>query len=646
MLEREKLTAEIKKRLRNNLPKVIFYLSLFYLIFLLFGVKYGFVASVTGAAFDSNFEKGFSPGRICLLAIGQLFVCFLAAVASLHIVLRIGLNAVFPFIWTGLHSSPFNAKGYYVGMITFIFIQLIPITPENIPTLMSAMLFADSILVLVLLHYTKIRAKKPDFTVVREGLLLVSRILKQDAVQSQDYEKVLSIENTLYQMAYDGHNFLHISRRKENVYYTFALMFQRAAYYFSDSGHTFLRKNPAAEEKCLRLSQFMERASANIHKTDNQALIEETVSLLEQAKDFDSRFDIFYRNFLQLMILALKEITGKSSVQKRLSFRQCLDEFFHHLELNGFELRFALRLSLVSALSFTMMHLLNSEHSYWIALNAFVITQPMYEDSVVRMRSRLIGSVIGCIMAYTAYALFPNTVGLYIYYTIMISCMYFSTPGKWAQPLFATTCGVSLASITLGGSAAVEYRLFYLLLAVIMVFVINRFIFPSTQQKKFQFYIRELYQMQKYYMKEMELGLRQETDLTELRYALINFHMLYQDVINFIDKNCPPELLEPYRQLLLHLWRMVAEAEQMIVLIQTESLPSEEKAEIAGFIKKTYSVFEQKQPILNSSNLLPQIHSVPIFSVLAERYYNNLCAVIKDMDSIPSLFARSYGNAY
>ena len=82
--------------------------------------------------------------------------------------------------------------------------------------------------------------------------------------------------------------------------------------------------------------------------------------------------------------------------------------------------------------------------------------------------------------AYVATLFLPGPAWIYAFFSVMITCMYLSTPGKWVQPIFATASGVSMASIVIGSTAAVEYRLLYLGLAALLVFLVNRFIFPSS----------------------------------------------------------------------------------------------------------------------------------------------------------------------
>lgn len=613
--------ADVIKRVRTGLPRAAFYVALFYFITLVFGPEYGFVASVTGTAFNFSYQKKLTFGGIVILGISQIFVCCVACLASYHIALRLTLNALFPFFWVALTSSPFNPKGYFPGMMSFIFIQLIQVEWEKTPYIIAVSAICTAALALLLVIIKLCRKSRPDYAVIRDGLRSVARRLTSDGSGDDAVEDIQSIENALYRMAYDGNNFVHKQKGTESIYYTFALIFQRASYYFSGSA---ARGTEAERPKHAELAAFLERAADGFNETDNSALIAEAKELLAGAAEFEAWFGSFYRNILRLLMIALKEMTEKRAPRKKASLRRYAGEVRNHLMINTFELRFAMRLSLVSFASFLLMFLLGSEHSYWIALNAFVIIQPSYEDSVSRTRARLIGSVIGCLITYGACFILPGTVGLYAYFTVVITLMYMATPGKMPQAMFATSAGVSMASITLGSGAAVEYRLLYLAMAAAIVFIANRFFFPSNKRSRFAVNMRELYGMQKIYAELLRAVVCGTAGLTELRGVLINSHMLRTELLALLPEVCPEEERDGYRRVLLLLARMVAEAEQMIVLAKTEKLTADERAAVLKFVGQLKAVLAAKDKSGREDLRAPDIRSVPFFTDLARRYCGNL----------------------
>ena len=607
---------DMKRRLREGIPKAVFYLGLFYVLAILFTPDYGFVASVTGVAFDNHYQRKLTPGHIAVVVCLQLFVCALAVVACRHIALRLALNLVFPFLWVCLFSSPFNRKGYYVGMITFVFMQLIPVEWSGISHLLAAVAVANMILALVLsILCLRQQNKQMDYTAIQRGLESLSRCLCQRGTQ----EELLNAQDTLYKMAYDGNNILHARQGQENICYLFALVFQRAAYYFADA-----EGGVEPDEQMLRqrLSDFFDRVAQELNETDNTGLIHQAAGLVADAKNSRTRFGTFCRNALRLTAMALKEMSEVPGQRTRFSLQRWFSEFRFHLQRNTFEMRFAFRLSLVTFLSFLLIYLLGSEHAYWIAVHAFIIIQPSYEESLARTRARLIGSLIGCLTVWGAYALFPSQAAMYVYFSVVIVIMYLATPGTWVHPIFATNAAVSLACITLGSGAAIEYRLLYFAMAAVLVVTANRFVFPSTKEKKFADGLRKLYRMQSVYLSIMMSALHHTAHLTVLRSVLIRFHMLRNELNVHLAEYCPAQQADLYRSCLLLFWRIAAEAEQMIILLQTEDLSKDEQDKVRRYIQELEALLSGKQGDRGDQRALAP--SLPFFDDLAQCYRKNL----------------------
>ena len=611
---------DLKRRLKEGLPKAAFYLSLFYVIWFLFGAEYGFVASVTGTAFDFNFKKRLTAVEMVMIAATQMIACSFACLAALNIALRLIFNALFPLVWTLLRSSPVDNIGYFTGVITFVFVQLIPFGRKDIPYLLLIAAFATAVLVAVLTVIKFFKPKTIDDAFLREGLKTAAAQL---TAKKADIGALQDIEYMLFRRAYSGHNVMHIFSRGEHIYYIFALIFQRAAYFFTDQRRA--RVQAWTVEPRKELSEFLVRTAENFNQNDNSALIEEADGLLKKGEGFPDRFGSLYRNILRLLIMALREMNEGPSHKERFDMGRYIQDFKNHMQLNRFQFRFALRLSIVMTVCFAVMDISGAEHAYWMALNAFVITRPMYDDSVTRVQSRLIGSVVGCVVTYLFYMVAPGTWFIYLYFSIMITCMYLSTPGKWVQPIFATSCGVAMASISLGGSAAVGYRLLYLGLAAGLVYVVNRFIFPSTRQKRNEFYIHELYQMQKFYLDIMKQSIKRKVSLTVLHNALVNFHVLCDDV----RKESKGEYSEDLKNFLLCLWRLMAEAEQMAVILHTVEFSKEECRWISEWIDKILEKLEAREVFDPNDIMLHEMPERPNFSYLAARYQQNLSAALR-----------------
>lgn len=108
--------------------------------------------------------------------------------------------------------------------------------------------------------------------------------------------------------------------------------------------------------------------------------------------------------------------------------------------LESFEMRFAMRLSIVMTITCGLSFLLTYTRSYWIPLNAFILLQPSYEDSSYRLKTRSIGTFLGCCVEFLIQPLLPGVGSKIVFALIMISLMYCAKPGTWNQPILHLLC--------------------------------------------------------------------------------------------------------------------------------------------------------------------------------------------------------------
>ena len=153
--------------------------------------------------------------------------------------------------------------------------------------------------------------------------------------------------------------------------------------------------------------------------------------------------------------------------------------------LESFETRVAMRVSAVMTISCIISYVLPVTHSYWIPLNAFLLIQPSCEESSYRMKTRPIGTLIGCCIEFLVHPFLPGVAGQLIFALVMISLMYCSTPGTWYHPIFSTCYALTLAGMTMNETTAITLRILFLMCAVLVVFVVNRFFFPVRREALF-----------------------------------------------------------------------------------------------------------------------------------------------------------------
>lgn len=173
----------------------------------------------------------------------------------------------------------------------------------------------------------------------------------------------------------------------------------------------------------------------------------------------------------------------------------------------------------------------------------------------------------------------------------MISLMYCCTPGTWVHPIFSTSFALTMATLTLEESEAIQLRLLYLAMAVVLVLIVNHFFLPNRKEQQFRSNLRELTRLQGVYWHLIRRSLREPLDSSIFCELLSQFHMVHH-AAHLYTQQLPEQETQYYHSLLLIFWAMFAQLEQIGCLIQSELIQEEDYGlldELDGEIARSVS---------------------------------------------------------
>lgn len=233
--ERIRKQAEIvKKKFLTAVPVICFFLFLFYTILFVFGTQYVMVASLITVLFQTNYRKLQPLKKMVGLVLTQLAVSALAYVATLNLPLTIFFNLTVPFGFVFLKSSQFNQMGYFSGVMTFTFLQLMPLDLKGFFVQTAAIAYAGIIFIVSVKFYQWRHAVKPDYRNQQKGLGLLAQYLRLQ-LEGREGEihtaPLYQLQQSLYLEAYQKRGRKEIVTMEGKISYIFALIFQRAAYF-------------------------------------------------------------------------------------------------------------------------------------------------------------------------------------------------------------------------------------------------------------------------------------------------------------------------------------------------------------------------------------------------------------------------------
>lgn len=331
---------------------------------------------------------------------------------------------------------------------------------------------------------------------------------------------------------------------------------------------------------------------------------------------------------------------GESASGRTKGRRKPLAWIRQRFRPDTFEMRFSLRLSAVLTLGFLFSRLSGFNHAYWFVLNAFLLLQPMYEDSAFRLKNRFVGTVAGCTLLYFALPLFPGVQGHFILATILTAFMYCAQPGTWKQAIFSTSFAITLASLAMQETIAMELRLIYVGLATVFVLVINRFFFPTSMRGQFQDNIWGLFHMQHSYLRILIASLRVPLDYGAVRDGLIRFQLMHEQIDDYLQKRMSAEEQAYYRKLLALFWKMSSEMEQILFLTEDRKRELKDLDALEHFCQVCSYVIQEagnmvclkakkEQMIARNAPVNTQVEGAPYLSVLLQKYSRDVSALYR-----------------
>lgn len=567
------------------------------------GLHYVMIVSIITVFFQGRYKKSNNTffRYIRLLAVGS-FLLLLAFLSSKSLFLCILLNISVPFLLVFTRSSQFNPKGYFSYAMLFVFLSLMP--PENIAGLLTELFtlwLCVFILAVSIWIYFRFFSKSSDLPLTLKNTLYeISELILLLTYPERRKE----LEQRFQRLIYDFHrtsyhqNFFSMRTKENQIYDMVATLIQRFSYLITDyEWNVELDSEHIATLE--RLSVFLKETAVQLESHFQEKRIETARQLLNQMTLPEGRIRIFCRSLLHMMILLLEtqisQPIPKGKID-RANWREFLRQIRVRFSLKSFEMRFAMRLSIVMTISCSISYLLPITHSYWIPLNAFLLLQPSCEDSSYRMKTRPIGTFIGCCVEFLVHPFLPSIGTQLVFALIMISLMYCATPGTWYHPIFSTCYALTLATMTMNETTAITLRILYLEVAVFIVFLVNRFFFPMRKEALFKYNMKALFRLHNSYWDIIRRGLIRDTDLSVSCEILTYFHMIYEECMGYLKRNPTIAFHNDLKIVLLTLWHMFSELEQIHYLVRTKSI---QPKEYQSMLKLISSIQEELYPIID-----------------------------------------------
>lgn len=462
------------KKFLAALPVIIFFLFLFCTVLLIFGTRCIMVVSIVTVVFKVNYKKKQPWIRFLQIVMLQCVLCLMAYMATLNLPLRIILNFIIPFCLIFLKTNQFNKLAYFSELMSFVFLQLLPLNHEGFLLQTLAFLYSLGCFLIVTIIYRIMHPVIKEYDQEKKGLLICARWMEEslcDRKKSETEASLYHLSQVLYQDAFVRRGGKEIVDVMGKVSYIFALTFQRVAY-FIGSGQEI--KWSEDRQIYVREREYVRKCGMYLKKSGScdfwesemrEELYLEGKRILLDGEKYDTEIYVAMQNFIRPFLIILDTLKqyeeGRNTSGWGLPNHQKVKGRIHNrLKMDSFEFRFAMRMSIILTMTFTYAMISKEDHAYWLPLNAFLLLRPMYEDSRYRLKTRFIGTVAGCAVVACLYPVLPGYGGHMLLAGMMVACMYTATPGTTAHAVFVTCFSLSMVTLAMGEFVRLHFVFF------------------------------------------------------------------------------------------------------------------------------------------------------------------------------------------
>lgn len=319
----------------------------------------------------------------------------------------------------------------------------------------------------------------------------------------------------------------------------------------------------------------------------------------ENAKDGNRDVQICneIRYILETLGSAM-QAAANCKVQRTLRPQSYFRMMRQSISFDDYRVRYAIRLTTAFTVAFVLMQIVPSAKSYWIALNTMFMMIPVYDDVKHRMSKRTLGTFLGVAAGFTYYHLvnipqLTSPVEIFGYAISQVIPWY---------PLRCACCAMAatlLATPVVGGDFAFALRLIFLGVGVLIVWLVNRFIFTTSNARELQRHFNNLLSLNR---ELIRLLLIENVPPFQLRTLLIRSNLVFASVTEYAKQAKTDEGLGMLREFIEvnRAWQYAIlqksfpkeNLRRLDHLLDVQKLSSQKRYQDNAFLKKASSCME------------------------------------------------------
>lgn len=219
-----------------------------------------------------------------------------------------------------------------------------------------------------------------------------------------------------------------------------------------------------------------------------------------------------------------------------------------YLKKDSIRFKFAMRMAITMTVTLLIAEYLGFYKIIWVVITIMSIMQPYYEDTIKKTKERIIGNVIAILIVGIFINIADNKI---ITIAILIISLYLLYGFKeyYKISLFAAISSISIASLTENINVLLIYRIFYVIIGVFIIMLVNKYLYPYRLKDGVNQLVKKIKILDIKFIDESIDFLQNKGDVFKIRDVILHLTLLGEklylrnlqyndkDISQFITKN-------------------------------------------------------------------------------------------------------------
>lgn len=548
--------------------------------------------------------KGYIKDSIILIS-----MAILATISAFNIYTSAILNFIVPFLLIMLFSDELSPGKYMSYGLFFVIMQSkFPSTPDMIPTRILATIYGLAVLLVFKLIMRKFSKRGRYVPLLKKAFLALSEkmtLLVNGEIDKIQHKSVDNITDSLNGMLYtDIASKTGILNNKEELIFQTSITLDGIDKIIEK---IIVKQNELTNDDKEYLKKLNELISEIGESYDNLKDNE----LIKKISEFANKYnfsDEMINNDFKYILTKIENILIKynSNEEKEIAniygFKLKFIKLKRSLTTDSCFFRFAIKVSIILCVGFTISHFIPLPNGYWLPCTAFALMQPYYENTKQKMSTYLFGTLIGAVLFILIFQYVPAT--LKIILIILILTLMFSLPSDLLRN--SISCQLALVA----GSAAsftkiqfLEVRIAWVCFGILLAFIIDRFILHTKKFDGVRNNIDGLLNKDRMLIKDLRNSLFFNRNSRYLQSLLLESYVLQSEIAKIAKETEKISNPNQISELLQYNRNFILETEKLINIINNSNLNIEMKEMINETLNNMERILMKLQKINNGNNI-------------------------------------------